>query len=118
MIDKHPRGMRGRARIRRNRWDNWSGYIGRRRVWEIGAREDEAREWLRVQEALQLAQRKPTRRDLLRTLAEVQSLAGAALGAAQNDRAPDRADRIAAPLERAIALCIAARAADPPEHAA
>lgn len=33
-------------RIHQNRWGNWNGYVGTRKVIEFGTRDDEAREWL------------------------------------------------------------------------
>lgn len=35
-----------RVKIWRNQWDNWNGYMGKRRVIEFGLDEQKAREWL------------------------------------------------------------------------
>jgi hypothetical protein len=35
-------------RIHKNRWDNWNGYEGRKRVIEFGLDEQAARNWLDV----------------------------------------------------------------------
>lgn len=56
---------------------------------------------------------KPTRADLLLVIERLQGLIGQAVSASQNDRAPDRADRIAAALKPAFELCVAARSFDP-----
>lgn len=57
---------------------------------------------------------KPSRADLLRTIAELQNLIGVAVGAAENDRSPDRMRNVRATLEAAHELCVSARAFDPP----
>lgn len=56
---------------------------------------------------------RPTRADLLRVIERLQNHIGEAIGAAQNDRAPDRADRIAAALNPAFELCVEVRSLDP-----
>ena len=40
-----------KARIYRNIWGNWNGYIGRNRVREFGMSEYDAKEWLVEQNA-------------------------------------------------------------------
>lgn len=49
----HPKGLRGKASIRRNVWGNWNGYIGRNRVWEIGRNDLDAQWWLEEQTKIQ-----------------------------------------------------------------
>lgn len=50
---KHPTHLYGRPRIACNRWGNWAGYVGSRRVWDIGASEFEANLWLEEQRRIQ-----------------------------------------------------------------
>lgn len=53
-IERHPVGIKGKARVRCNQWDNWSGYIGRRKVFELGCcSEKDAQEWLDKQNEIQ-----------------------------------------------------------------
>jgi hypothetical protein len=58
--------------------------------------------------------RKPTRRDLLKVLTELQGLIGEAMGAHDNDRDPDAQLKVRQPLEKGFALCIQAQSYDPP----
>lgn len=39
-----------KARIRQNRWDNWNGYLGTRKIQEFGTDEQAAEQWLLDQE--------------------------------------------------------------------
>ena len=50
---RHPMNLSGQASIKRNRYGNWRGYVGRAMVWEIGASQWDADLWLREQEAVQ-----------------------------------------------------------------
>jgi len=57
---------------------------------------------------------KPTRAQLLRVVAELQSLIGEASAAHGNDRDPDGFEKGQAALRKAFGLCVAARRFDPP----
>ena len=57
---------------------------------------------------------KPTRRELLKVLAELQGLIGEAMGAHDNDRDPDAQLKVRRPLEKGFDLCIQAQSYDPP----
>ena len=58
--------------------------------------------------------KRPSRAQLLRVIEELQGLVGEALAAYRNDRDLSRSKHVIAPLERAHAMCIEARSADPP----
>jgi hypothetical protein len=58
--------------------------------------------------------RRPTRRDLLLVIGELQGLIGALAATYGNDRAIDRATGMETLAEKAHQLCIAARSFDPP----
>jgi hypothetical protein len=60
------------------------------------------------------AVKKLTRKELLRTVNSLQGLIGQAMGAYQNDRAPDRAEQVMTPLTEAHELCVSALSPDPP----
>jgi hypothetical protein len=60
--------------------------------------------------------RKPTRRDLLKVVAELQGLIGEAMGAHDNDRDPDAQLKVRQPLEKGFDLCIQAQSYDPPSE--
>tara|TARA_R110000868_G_scaffold403056_1_gene679906 strand:- start:923 stop:1123 length:201 start_codon:yes stop_codon:yes gene_type:complete len=53
VANRHPVGMRGKPSIRCNVWGNWWGYIGRNRVYEIGASGFDAECWLKEQREIQ-----------------------------------------------------------------
>lgn len=57
---------------------------------------------------------KPTRKDLLRVLTELQDLIGEALAAHDNDRDPDSQVKVRTPLTKGFELCVQARSFDPP----
>lgn len=57
---------------------------------------------------------KPTRRDLLYVIGELQDIIGAIGGAAMNDRAKERAQTIQDLVKRGMDLAILARSYDPP----
>jgi len=48
-VNQHPTSLRGTPRIRQNVWGNWNGYIGSRKVYEIGSSEFDAKVWLEEQ---------------------------------------------------------------------
>lgn len=58
--------------------------------------------------------KKPSRRHLLAALDEVQGLVGRARAEYENDRAPDRANKLAETFDAAFRLCVAARGFDAP----
>lgn len=58
--------------------------------------------------------KKPSRRELLKVVSELQDLIGDAIGAHANDRDPDAFVKVQTPLESALELCIQARSFDPP----
>lgn len=58
--------------------------------------------------------RKPTRRDLLLVIGELQNLVGKMSSAYGNDRAECRASQVNRAAEKALTLCIDARSFDPP----
>jgi hypothetical protein len=58
--------------------------------------------------------KKPSRRELLKALSELQALIGDAIAAHANDRDPDAFVKVQTPLEKAFELCIQARSFDPP----
>ena len=58
--------------------------------------------------------RKPTRKDLLRVVSELQNLIGEAMAAHDNDRDPDSQLKVRAPLAKGFDLCVRARSFDPP----
>jgi hypothetical protein len=58
--------------------------------------------------------KKPTRKDLLRVITELQRLVGTAMSAHGNDQDPHGFEKAQKTLEQAHALCIDARAFDPP----
>lgn len=58
--------------------------------------------------------RKPTRKDLLRVITELQNLVGQAMGTHANDRDRNGFEKGQKVLEEAHELCIRARAFDPP----
>ena len=58
--------------------------------------------------------KKPSRRELLKVVTELQSLIGDALGAHYNDRDPNAFHKVKAPLDKALELCVHARSFDPP----
>jgi hypothetical protein len=60
-----------------------------------------------------VTRRKPTRRDLLVVIERLQRLVSRA-GAAMSDRNPNRAEEVAAALDRAFDLCVDARSHDDP----
>lgn len=55
IVITHPTDMKGKARVRCNVWGNWWGYIGTRRVHEIGASSFDADDWLKEQQKIQEA---------------------------------------------------------------
>lgn len=57
---------------------------------------------------------RPTRRDLLLVIGELQNIIGAMGAAYGNDRAVDRAELIQALERRGMDLCVIARSFDPP----
>lgn len=57
---------------------------------------------------------KPTRRDLLLVIGELQGIIGEISGAYLNDRGPDRAQLVMDAVSRGERLCIQARSFDPP----
>jgi hypothetical protein len=59
-------------------------------------------------------QSKPTRRDLLLVIGELQDLIGHIGACYGNDRGPDRAQLVQDNVERGMRLCILARSFDPP----
>lgn len=61
--------------------------------------------------------KKPTRRDLLLVVTELQGLIGKAMTRHANDRDPDGYEKGQKLLEQAHALCIQARTFDPPTDA-
>lgn len=58
--------------------------------------------------------KKPSRRELLKVVSELQDLIGEAVAAHANDRDPDAFVKVQTPLEKAFELCIQARSFDPP----
>ena len=58
--------------------------------------------------------KRPTRRDLLCVIARLQSLAGDASAAIQNDRSLDRARDVDRSLKEALSLCLLATGSDDP----
>lgn len=60
--------------------------------------------------------RRPNRTELLAVIFALQNLIGRAKGAYQDDRSPDRAERVLGALRPAFELCIAATAWDPPRR--
>ena len=48
-IEVHPTHLKGHARIKQNVWGNWNGYVGQRKVYEIGASSFDANLWLEEQ---------------------------------------------------------------------
>lgn len=61
-----------------------------------------------------IASRKPTRKDLVKTIQRLQDLIGRAKGAAWNDRDPNRMDNIQKPLKEGFDLCVNALSSEPP----
>jgi hypothetical protein len=59
-------------------------------------------------------QRKPTRRDLLLVIGELQDIIGHIGSSYDNDRGPDRAQLVRDGVERGLKLCFLARSYDPP----
>jgi hypothetical protein len=57
---------------------------------------------------------KPTRKELVAVIQELQDLIGCARGAALNDRDPNRMDSVQRPLEQGFNLCVEALSFDPP----
>lgn len=60
--------------------------------------------------------RKPTRKDLLRVVSELQDLIGEAMAAHDNDRDPDSQLKVRTPLAKGFDLCVQARKFDPPSE--
>lgn len=60
--------------------------------------------------------KRPTRRDLLLVIGELQTIIGAMHGAYRNDRARDTADQIHDLAERGMALAVKATSFDPPQE--
>lgn len=60
--------------------------------------------------------KKPSRRELLKVIAELQGLIGEAIGAHDNDRDPDAQMKVRRPLEKGFNLCIQAQSFDPPSE--
>jgi hypothetical protein len=58
--------------------------------------------------------KKPSRKELLKVITELQKLVGTAMHTHGNDRDPNGFERGQKALERAHELCIQARAFDPP----
>jgi hypothetical protein len=58
--------------------------------------------------------KKPTRRDLLLVIGELQDIIGAIGGSAMNDRQRERAESISLLVSRGMTLCIQATRFDPP----
>lgn len=57
---------------------------------------------------------KPSRKDLLKVISELQALFGKINATYHNDRLEDRASKIAQACEEGMEMCITARAFDPP----
>lgn len=57
---------------------------------------------------------KPTRRDLLLVIGELQDLIGHIGSSYNNDRGPERAQLVQDAVARGMSLCILARSFDPP----
>lgn len=58
--------------------------------------------------------KKPTRKELVAAIQELQGLIGRAKGAAWNDRNPNRMADIQIPLEQAFDLCVESLSFEPP----
>lgn len=58
--------------------------------------------------------KKPTRKDFLKILSELQKLVGQAHGFHGNDRDPNGFEKGQKVLDEAFSLCLAARSFDPP----
>lgn len=57
---------------------------------------------------------RPSRKDLLRVVGQLQDLIGQARAAYENDRSTERADAVTGPLNKAFDLAVLARSLDPP----
>ena len=55
------------------------------------------------------AKKPPTRKELVIFIGRMQSVIGNAINRAQNDRAPDRMDKLIPPLEEAFNRCVEIR---------
>lgn len=72
--------------------------------------------WLGLEPNSASVTRKPTRKDLLRVVCELQDLIGEALAAHDNDRDPDSQLKVRTPLAKGFDLCVQARSFDPPSE--
>lgn len=72
--------------------------------------------WLGLEPSAARVTRKPTRKDLLRLVTELQDLIGEALAAHDNDRDPDSQLKVRTPLAKGFDLCVQARSFDPPSE--
>lgn len=72
--------------------------------------------WLGLEPSAVMVTRKPTRKDLLRLVTELQDLIGEALAAHDNDRDPDSQLKVRTPLAKGFDLCVQARSFDPPSE--
>lgn len=70
--------------------------------------------WLGLEPSAVRVTRKPTRKDLIRLVTELQDLIGEALAAHDNDRDPDSQLKVRTPLSTGFDLCVQARSFDPP----